>query len=371
MQTVHNRSTEKKADPIELGREAWRIEDLLRVATGNARVEFSNDPTWRRRIEQSAAHLADLWEDESVIYGVTTGYGDSCDVNIPPHLVEELPHHLTRYHGCGMGAILGDDDARAVMTARLLSLAQGYSGVRIDVLDRLASCINSGIVPLIPEEGSVGASGDLTPLSYVAAMLIGERDVRSGGKHRPAKAALADLNIEPLTLKPKEGLALMNGTSFMTGLACTAFVRAQHLLHQAEQVTALMVLGILGNRGHFDPRLFQAKPHPGQAAVADTIHALLCNYTTKQKQAPLQDRYSIRCAPHVLGVLADALPWMRTTIETELNSANDNPLIDGEAKNRTARRTLLRRTHCLRDGQPENVGRQRGRPAGSSGGAGR
>ena len=164
-----------------------------------------------------------------MIYGVTTGYGDSCTVAIPPNLVDELPLHLTRFHGCGLGEILSHEQARAVLATRLCSLSQGVSGVTHDLLNQIVTLINQDISPRIPQEGSVGASGDLTPLSYLAAALIGERDVIYKGEVRPTSDVYKELGINPIKLKPKEGLALMNGTSVMTALACIAYKRAEYL----------------------------------------------------------------------------------------------------------------------------------------------
>jgi histidine ammonia-lyase len=304
------------------------IEDVLRVARGEASLALSPSPGFARRIRRGADYLARLLAGGGVVYGVNTGYGDSCTVRIPPDLAAELPLHLTRYHGCGLGAYLDDEQTLAAMVCRLNSLAQGYSGVRFELLAQLAALIRHRVLPFIPAEGSVGASGDLTPLSYVAAALVGERDVRFAGKRRPALDALREIGLAPLSLAPKEGLAVMNGTAVMTGLACIAWRRAEALTRLCCRLTALASLAVRGNRGHFDPRLFAAKPHAGQNRAAAWIFSDL--YADDAEAARLQDRYSIRCAPHVIGVARDALTWMRRDIENELNSANDNPLIDGE-----------------------------------------
>ena len=184
------------------------------------------------------------------------------------------------------------------------------------------------ITPLIPEEGSVGASGDLTPLSYVAAALIGERDVLYRGTRTTARDALEQAGLPPLVLRPKEALAIMNGTAVMTALMCQAFVRAQYLCKLTSRITAMASIGLLGNPAHFDKRLFAAKPHPGQAQIAAWIEGDLCHLGDDFEPARLQDRYSLRCAPHVIGVLTDMMPTFRKTLEIELNSANDNPLLD-------------------------------------------
>lgn len=316
--------------PIQnVGRRRLSIEDVVAIATDNAGLTLSTDPAFTGRIEAGARHLERLLANGGTIYGVTTGYGDSCTVGVPPELVAELPLHLTRYHGCGLGELLSPEATLAVLTARLNSLAQGYSGVRPILLERLALMINQRILPLIPAEGSVGASGDLTPLSYVGAALVGEREVLFEGKIRPAAEVWAELGLTPITLAPKEGLAIMNGTAVMTGLACLAFARADYLSRLASRITTLASIGTRGNASHFDPRLFAVKPHAGQIECAGWIwHDL--GGAPNDDGARLQDRYSIRCAPHVIGVARDALSWIRRDIENELNSANDNPIIDGE-----------------------------------------
>ena len=317
------------AQTVTVGAGRLCIEDVLRVAKGEAGVALSGDPEFARRIRSGAQYLERLLAGNGVVYGVNTGYGDSCTVSVPPELVAELPLHLTRYHGCGLGEYLDDEQTLAVLICRLNSLAQGYSGVRWELLEQLLVLIEHRLLPFIPSEGSVGASGDLTPLSYVAAALIGERDVRFGGQRRKALDALLELGVTPLRLAPKEGLAIMNGTAVMTALACLAWKRAESLSRLCCRLTALASIAMRGNRGHFDPRLFAAKPHAGQNEAAAWIFADL---HADDEVIRLQDRYSIRCAPHVIGVTRDALTWMRRDIENELNSANDNPLINGDAE---------------------------------------
>jgi histidine ammonia-lyase len=307
------------------------IEDVIAVAKGQAKVALSDDPVSCARIEAGSQYLERLLADGGTIYGVTTGYGDSCTVSVPAELVTQLPLHLTRYHGCGLGEHLSPEATLAVLLARLVSLAQGYSGVRRVLLDQLVAFINHRALPRIPAEGSVGASGDLTPLSYVAAALIGERDMLYEGVVQPASDVLVKISRSPITLAPKEGLAVMNGTAVMTGLACLAFARANYLTRLASRITSLASIAMQGNPGHFDPRLFAVKPHAGQIEVARWIWDDLGSQGKPDESGVrLQDRYSIRCAPHVIGVARDALSWIRRDVENELNSANDNPIIDGE-----------------------------------------
>src|SRR4051812_30764877 len=320
----------ERFQPVRVGGARLAIEDLAAVARGQRALALEREPAFIARIERGAAFLARTLDEGGTVYGVNTGYGDSCGVAIPPALVPELPAHLVRYHGCGAGALLDQEATLAVLAARLNSLAQGYSGVRFALLEALERLINHRVLPCIPEEGSVGASGDLTPLSYVAAALVGERDVLYRGARRPAAAVLAELGTAPFKLAPKEGLAIMNGTAVMTGLACLAWRRAEYLSRVAVRITALAALAMRGNREHFHPALFALKPHAGQAEAAAWLYADLAAPQGEATGARLQDRYSIRCAPHVIGVLRDALPWLKRDIENELNSANDNPLVDAE-----------------------------------------
>jgi len=313
---------------ISIGETPLSIEDVVELAQQRATLHLSRTTAFRDRISRGAAFLDRVLEEDGVIYGVTTGYGDSCTVDVPADLVWELPIHLTRFHGCGLGKHLSVEASRAVLVARLVSLCRGYSGVSVPLLELLATYIDKNIVPVIPEEGSVGASGDLTPLSYVAAALIGERQVHADGGIKDTSEVLSKHGIAPHTLRPKEALALMNGTAVMTGLACIAFSRAEYLTRLASRITAFAALALKGNVFHFSKELFDVKPHAGQGQVAYWIRSDLEHEEMPRNPLRLQDRYSLRCAPHVIGVLADALPFFRSQIETELNSSNDNPIID-------------------------------------------
>lgn len=317
-------------EPVVFDGNRLCIEDVVAVAHQKRVASLSEQTEFRAKIARGAEFLDRLLAEDGVIYGVTTGYGDSCTVSIPPALVNELPHHLYAYHGCGLGRFLTPEETRAVLVARMASLARGMSGVSVGLLEQIEALLRHDILPLIPAEGSVGASGDLTPLSYLAAVLCGERDVLYQGEVRPAADVLKALDIAPLRLRPKEGLAIMNGTAVMTALACLAWQRASYLSKLATRITALNVLASAGNAHHFDEVLFSVKPHAGQQLAAARVREdLACDQPSRNEQR-LQDRYSLRCAPHVIGVLEDALPFFRAQIENELNSANDNPIVDAD-----------------------------------------
>jgi len=316
--------------PLTLDGAFITLENVVEVAEGRRAVRLSADATFRARIARGSAFLSQLLEEDGVVYGVTTGYGDACTRPIPAEDIDSLPQKLYTFHGCGMGASLPVEATRAVVLVRLVSLCRGVSGVSVELLERLVWLLEHDVLPVIPEEGSVGASGDLTPLSYLAAVLCGEREVIDNGRQRPASDALAERGLTPYRLKPKEGLALMNGTAVMTALGVLAYARSAYLTQLSTRITALSVHALAGNPYHFDADLFAAKPHPGQVDVAARLREDLHAPSTPRNSPRLQDRYSTRCAPHVIGVVEDALPWWRQFLENELNSANDNPLIDAE-----------------------------------------
>ena len=319
--------TPHSAARVRFDGSALSIEDVVALARGGSAAELSREPAFRQRIQRGADFLDRLLREDGIVYGVTTGYGDSCTVAIPPDLMAQLPHRLYTYHGCGLGRMLAPQETRAVLVVRLQSLSQGVSGVSVALLEQLEQLLVHDVLPLIPAEGSVGASGDLTPLSYVAAALCGEREVLYRGQVRPSAEVLRELGLSPLRLRPKEGLAIMNGTAVMTALACLAWQRAAYVSRLATRLTACNVLASAGNAHHFDEALHAVKPHPGQQRVAARLRDDLASDRPARNEHRLQDRYSLRCAPHVIGVLEDSLPWLRSFIENELNSANDNPII--------------------------------------------
>jgi histidine ammonia-lyase len=315
---------------VEFGAAPLTIADVCEVASGRRRARLSSDAAYRVRLDAGRASLERQLAAGRTIYGVTTGVGESCENPVPIDRAGELSANLLRLHGCGTGAPLSDDESAAVVAARLASLCRGWSGVRPVVLERLADLLTHRILPRIPSEGSVGASGDLTPLSYVASVLMGEREVSFRGGVTSARDALQRCGLAPLELGTKEALSLMNGTSMMTGLACLAFARARELARLAAALSAMACDVLRGNAGHFDARIFALKPHPGQAACAAWIRGDLEGRASDVPAARVQDRYSLRCAPHVIGVLLDALALFGPLLEIELNSVNDNPIVDAE-----------------------------------------
>jgi histidine ammonia-lyase len=307
-----------------------RIDDLVALANGRMRPLLA--PSARDRMKRSADILARFHEGGGDIYGVTTSVGGSVGTQVPPERSADLSLNVLRMHGIGTGRILDEVEAAAVVVARLSSLAGGMSGVRPEIAERLVELLDARVLPRIPSQGSVGASGDLTPLSYVAAVLVGEREVSFRGEEVDADQVLRELGLAPLELLPKEGLALMNGTSMTTALACLSWHRARRTARLASILSAMTSVAIDGNPIHFDDRIHAAKPHPGQRRVARWIRDDLEGVENSRPPRHLQDRYSVRCAPHVIGVLVDSLAWAERTLETELNGVSDNPIVDLESE---------------------------------------
>lgn len=311
------------------------VQHIVEAARGAARVEIHADQKFISHINVSRNILARALEQDLPVYGVTTGFGKCCGKRMISEVAQKNGLNLIRFHGCGTGKPFNEAETRAAMVCRLICFSRGYSGVSFDLMQKIAELLNAGITPVVPSEGSVGASGDLTPMSYVAAALMGERNVFYRGRQMPASEALADAGIAPHRFFPKEPLAIMNGTAMMTGVAAMALDRAKKLANAASCATALCIHAIGGNTHHYHPAISKAKPHPGQGEAADRISCLLASETPAKNFSAsgpetLQDPYSVRCAPQVLGVLTDALQWIENWIKIEANSANDNPLFDPE-----------------------------------------
>lgn len=324
--TEPKRGRPRGNDVRTIGDAPLAIEDLVALARGQAMAQLA--PAARDRMKRSAEIVATRHGEGGEIYGVTTSVGGSVGTAVPASRAAALSLNVLRMHGIGAGRMLDDEEAAAVLVARLSSLARGQSGVRPEVAERLVELLTARVLPQMPCEGSVGASGDLTPLSYLAAVVVGEREVRHRGAVRPAAEVLAELRLLPLALGPKEALGLMNGTSVSTALACLCWARAERLARIASTLSAMVARAIGGNPEHYDDRLHAAKPHPGQREVARRMAEALAAMPGLPAPLRLQDRYSVRCAPHVVGVLVDALRPAREALETELNGVSDNPIVD-------------------------------------------
>jgi len=314
---------------ITIGEGLLTIENVVDIAYRKKSVRLSASPEFERKIREGAEFLDQAIVEHGGIYGVTTGFGDSCTKTVTPEKYAELPIRLTRFHGCGMGEYFDEPTTRAIVAVRMNTLAYGCSGVSMDLLRGMEALLVHDILPLIPEEGSVGASGDLTPLSYVAGALIGERKVRYKGEVRESAEVFRSLGLPLVSLRPKEGLAVMNGTAVMNAVACLDYSRAEYLSDLACRITAMVSLALRGNAYHFSERLFEMKPHPGLMAAARKIREDIGEEAAEGVVPErIQCVYSVRCAPHVIGMFYETAPLLRQLIETEMNSANDNPLVD-------------------------------------------
>jgi histidine ammonia-lyase len=320
---------------ITIGEQNLSLRDIIDVARGKSQVKISSRPQFTKNIKRSHEKLMTALEKGAPVYGVNTGYGKSCGKRMAMEVAIKNGYNLIRFHGCGTGEPIGIPETRAAILTRILCFSRGYSGVTMDLITLLAEFLNRGIIPVVPCEGSVGASGDLTPMSYVAAALMGEGEVYYQGKRVPAADALKREGIAPYSFTPKEPLAIMNGTSTMTGISAIVIDRARKIMNASVSATALSIHALMGNAHHYDPIIARVKPHPGQEYIARKIAGLLYTeeyHGTLEANAleTLQDPYSIRCSPQILGVLFDALEWITRWIEIEANSANDNPLVDPE-----------------------------------------
>ncbi|HON58198.1 MAG TPA: aromatic amino acid ammonia-lyase [Smithella sp.] len=309
------------------------FDDIIAAARYGVPVRISATHKFIRHMHKTQNHLMNALRKGVPVYGVTTGYGKSCGKRMPMEVALKNGVNILRFHGCGTGEPIGIEETRAAMLCRIICLARGYSGVSVALLEKLAEFLNHGITPVVPAEGSVGASGDLTPMSYIGACLMGEREVFYQGKIMPAAGALKKAGVKPYRFLPKEPLAMVNGTSTMTGIAVLAVERAWRILSAATSATALSIHALKGNARHYHPVISEAKPFPGQVFVANRLSRLLkANVPARQLEddhlESLQDPYSLRCAPQVAGVLYDSLQWIKNWVETEANSSNDNPIFD-------------------------------------------
>ena len=315
---------------IELTGTGLRPADVVAVAREGAEVTIS--PEAREAMERSAAIVEGLAESDEPVYGVSTGFGSLATTRIPADRREDLQRALIRSHAAGMGPPVEREVVRAMMLLRARSLAMGYSGARPALSDTHVALLNGAITPMVPEHGSLGASGDLAPLAHCALVLIGEGEIRNDeGAARPAAEALSAAGIEPLTLRAKEGLALINGTDGILGMLVLACEDLRMLLRAADVAAAMSVEALLGTDRAFAEDLLALRPQPGQASSAANLRRLLDESeivaSHRVDDPRVQDAYSLRCAPQVLGAARDALGYARDAAAAELESAIDNPMV--------------------------------------------
>ena len=320
-------------DTITIDTDGLTIEDLVRVARGGAGVAFSEDAG--RRIDAARA-LIDRWVHEGRrIYGVTTGFGALSDVAISARDTRRLQANILMSHAAGVGNPLADEIVRAVMLLRAKDFARGHAGIRRETAQQLVELLNRGVVPVVPEKGSVGASGDLAPLAHLALVLIGKGEAVHAGRRLGGAEALAAAGLHPLQLESAEGLALVNGTQVMTAIGALAVHDAGRLSRLTDIAAAMSLEVLMGSRTEFNPRIHAVRPHPGQAAAAANMERMTRNseiVSSHRDGSRVQDAYTLRCSPQVHGATKDAIGYCRRVVETEMNSATGNPLIFAESE---------------------------------------
>jgi histidine ammonia-lyase len=318
--------------PVEIGG-ALSIQDVVAVARGEP---AALSPSAAERMRASRRIVDDKVSAGETVYGVTTGLGSLATVRLDPGEVRRLQHDLLRSHAVGVGPPLTDREVRAMLLLRAHVLALGYSGVRPVVVERLLELLNGEILPIVPEQGSLGASGDLAPLAHLALPLIGEGEVDFHGDRMPGHTALERAGIEPLALEPKEGLSLINGTQGMLAVGVLAAHRGAALAKAADVASALTIEAILATDRSFDERIHRLRPHPGQGDSASNLRKLLRGSeivaSHRESRHLVQDAYSLRCAPQVHGAFRDTLAHAEQVMTIEMGSVSDNPIVleDGE-----------------------------------------
>jgi len=314
---------------MELNGSPLSLEEIAAVAHGYEPVQIAASA--RPRILASRKGVDDIVAREAVVYGVNTGFGKLADVRIPPNEIGALQLNLVRSHACGIGPPLSEPEVRAMMLLRANVLTLGFSGVRPEVIELLCQMLNQRVHPVVPEKGSVGASGDLAPLAHLALNLIGEGEAFFAGNRMDSGEALKGAKLKPVKLEAKEGLALLNGTQAMHAVGGLSISRAKRLASIADVAGAMTLEGLRDTPAAFDPRLHDARPHQGQKTVAAHLNSLLQDSEIREshrKDDPrVQDAYSVRCMPQVHGAVRGVLSHCEQILEVESASATDNPLV--------------------------------------------
>ncbi|MBF0544533.1 MAG: histidine ammonia-lyase [Candidatus Riflebacteria bacterium] len=313
---------------IELNGKSLKTIDLLKIAQGE-KLKISADAL--EKVAACRETVEELVSQNRVVYGVTTGFGQLCNTRINPADLERLQVNLIRSHATGVGKPFSREEVRAMIAIRINSLLHGVSGVRPLVVETLLEMLNRDVIPFVPEQGSVGSSGDLAPLSHIMLVLLGEGTaLGKDEKPLPAKPELERAGIKPVILQAKEGLALINGTSVMTGVLALASERGRQLARAADITAALTLEVLKGSTAPFDPEFIALRPYPGMIAVARNINTLLENSQVRASHVDcnkVQDAYSLRCIPQVHGASRETLNFVQEQVTREINSVTDNPII--------------------------------------------
>ena len=318
---------------IYLGVEGMTLENLIAVARKGAQVQLTADA---EKQVQKSRHLIEQWvQDEKRIYGITTGFGALSDVAISKGDTQQLQKNILMSHAAGVGKPFDEETVRAILALRIKDLARGHSGIRLSTIQHLVALLNWGVWPIIPQKGSVGASGDLAPLAHLALVLIGLGEAFYKGQRLSGRQALSKCGLKPLQLESGEGLALVNGTQVMTAIGGLAVFDAIRLAKLTDIAAAMSLEVLMGSRTEFDPKIHEVRPHPGQTAVADNMARITQNseiITSHKDCSRVQDAYTLRCSPQVQGASRDAIQYCRKAIETEMNSSTNNPLIFSDSE---------------------------------------
>jgi histidine ammonia-lyase len=318
---------------VELTGQPLSLSEIARVAHGGVSIEVSRSA--HAAIQASRKVIEEIVARGGVVYGVSTGFGKLSDVHVPAGELRQLQLNLVRSHACGIGQPLSAPEVRAMILLRANVLALGLSGIRLEVIELLCELNNRGVVPVIPEKGSVGASGDLAPLAHLSLTLIGEGEAFYRGARMGSADALKRAGLQPVALEAKEGLALLNGTQAMHAVGGLALWRAKRLARVADIAGAMTLEALKGTPAAFDARIHEARPHPGQKAVAEHLRHLLRDSEIRKSHLAndprVQDAYSLRCMPQVHGAVRDALEHCENVLEIESASATDNPLVFAES----------------------------------------
>ncbi len=323
-----SRAPAPEATSVLLGDEALTLESLVAIAREGARVELADHARDRVR---KARELVETWVREGrAVYGVTTGFGGLCEVAIAPGQTRALQENILMSHAAGVGNPFPAEIVRSAMASRIQDLSQGHAGVKLETLQALVDLLNSGVCPVVPEKGSVGASGDLAPMAHLALVLIGQGEAFYRGERMSGSEALRRAGLSPVCLDAGEGLALINGTQFMAGIGALAVNDAARLARTADVACSISLEVLMGTNVEFDPRIHKVRPHPGQAAVADNMYRITQDSAIMSSHKDchrIQDAYTLRCSPQVHGASRDAISHVRRVFQTELASSTTNPLI--------------------------------------------
>jgi histidine ammonia-lyase len=329
MGTVNMVRVESAGEVLMLDGQPLTLAEIDAVAAGAQRVAIA--PAALERVAAGRTCIEGILASGRTVYGVNTGFGKLAEVHIPPESLAALQTNLVRSHACGLGEPLSQAEARAMLVLRANVLAKGLSGCRPKLVQLLAALVNAGIAPVIPEKGSVGASGDLAPLAHLALVVIGEGEAFIQNERLPGAEALQRAGLAPLALAAKEGLALLNGTQAMTAVGALAVVRARRVVRLADVAGAMSLEALRGTPTAFDARIHQARPHAGQSAAAAHLSQLMTNSEIRESHrvhdARVQDAYCLRCMPQVHGAVRDVLEHVAGILAIESGSATDNPLI--------------------------------------------